>query len=87
MIAVIRPVTMIVVVTMLLGIAMLATDALHYRSAWNVLWMVGIPLGVARAFDRGIYRGDGVWPLEGLFLLLWSLLAMGAIATLFGIGS
>lgn len=86
MIAAIRPVAMIVVVTILLGIAILTTDALNYRSGWNVLWMLGIPFGVARAFDRGFDRGDGVWPLAGLFLLLWSLLAMGVIATLFGIG-
>ncbi len=86
MVAVVRPIALLAVVTILLGIAMLTVDALNYRSGWNLLWMLAIPFGVARAFDRGFERGGGVWPLVGLFLLIWSLLAMGGIATLFGIG-
>ena len=73
---------MIAVVTMLLGIAMLTVDILHYRSGWNLLWMLAIPFGVARIFNRG----DGVWFLGGLYLSLWSFLVMGAIATLFDTG-
>jgi hypothetical protein len=86
MAAALRPLALVAVVTVLLGIAILTVDALNYRSGWNLLWMLAIPFGVARAFDRGFDRGDGVWPLVGLYLLLWSFLAMGAIATLFGIG-
>ncbi|HZF41898.1 MAG TPA: hypothetical protein VEZ48_00625 [Sphingomonadaceae bacterium] len=70
--------------TVLLWGALLITNALNFRSGWNLLWMIAIPFGVARLFDRGFDRGGGVWPLTGLYLLLWTLLAMGGIAQLMG---
>ena len=81
-----RPFALIAVVTLLLSIAILMVDRLNYRSGWNVLWMLAIPFGVAKLFDRGVDRGGGTWPLVGLYLLLWSMFAMGAFAALFGIG-
>lgn len=86
MVAAVRPFALVAAVTALLGVAMLTVDALNFRFGWNLLWMLAIPFGVAWLFDRGIDRGGGLWPLEALYLLLWSLLAMGAIGTLFGIG-
>jgi membrane-bound ClpP family serine protease len=61
----------------------LATNHLGFRSGWNLLWMLGIPFAVARAFDPG----DGVWGLAGLWLLLCGLAAMIATAAAFGLGS
>jgi hypothetical protein len=86
MVAALRSVAPVAVVTLLVGVAMLTVDALNYRSGWNLLWMLAIPFVVARLFDRGFDRDGGVWPLMGLYLLLWSWLAMGALGMLFGIG-
>ena len=46
----------------------------QFRSGWNLLWMLGLPFVVARALDRG----DGIWGLAGLWLLLWSFAVMAA---------
>ena len=59
-----------------------ATRVAHFRSIWNVLWLVGIPFAVAKAFDPD----DGVWLLSGLWLLLCSIGAMVVTAALFGLG-
>jgi hypothetical protein len=81
-----RPFALVAVVTLLLSIAILTVDRLNYRSGSNVLWMLAIPFGIAKLFDRDFNRGGGTWPLVGLYLLLWSWFAMGAFAALFGIG-
>ena len=82
---VVRSVAQIVIVAALLYFALLVTDALHYRSGLNVLWMVGIPFAVAWAFAKSPRR-ESAWLLAGLCLLLWAWFAMGLIAVLFGFG-
>ena len=86
MAAVSRLVAQVAVVTGLLCLALLAVEALNYRSGWNLLWMAGIPFGVARIFDRGFDHDGGMWPLTGLYLFIWSFIVMGVIATPLGIG-
>jgi hypothetical protein len=83
--AAIRIVSQMAVVTAILDIAMIVADTFGYRSGWNIIWLIAIPFGVARLFDRG-FRGSGVWPLVGLFLLVWSWFAMGLLGAVLGIG-
>lgn len=68
------------------GTFLLACDFTGFRSGWNMAWIIAIPFGTARLFDRGFKRGDGIWPLIGLYLLVWSWIATGATAVLFGVG-
>jgi len=71
----------VVLVAALIVVFTLATDFVNFRSPWNLLWMAGIPFGIAKAFDRD----DGIWLLTGLWLLLCALGAMVATAALFGL--
>lgn len=79
---VVRPFAQLVSVTVLAGLALLASDFANFRSGWNLLWMLAIPFGVARAFDRD----EGTWPLIGLYLLIAEFVAMALIAAAFGVG-
>jgi len=77
-----RSILQVALVAGLIAALTFATSIANFQSAWNVLWMVGIPLAVAKTFDRD----DGVWLLTGLWLLLCSIAAMVATAALFGLG-
>jgi len=77
-----RSLLQIVLVATLIAAFTFATSLANFRSVWNVLWMVGIPFAVSKAFDQD----DGVWLLTGLWLLLCSIAAMVSTAALFGLG-
>ena len=81
--SIVRGLAQLIAVPAALCAVLLVVDALNCRSDWNALWMIGIPFGVARAFDPG----DGVWPLIGLGLLIWGRVSMSAIGVMLGIGA
>jgi len=58
------------------------TDRADFHSGWNAIWMIGIPFAVSRLLDRG----QGLWPLGGLYLLVLNTVAMSVTAVLLGIG-
>ena len=77
-----RPLIQIGLVVALVSAFTLATDYIGLQSSWNLLWMVGLPFAVARAFDGG----EGSWGLAGLGLMLCGFATMIAVAAAFNLG-
>lgn len=58
------------------------TDYIGFRSAWNALWIFGLPIMVAVIANNDA----GSRSLASLFLMLASLIGMVAAAAVFGLG-
>jgi len=87
MIFVARAILQMAITSFLGGAGLILIDAAKFRSGWNALWMLGIPFAVAWTFNPKREFEAGLWPLAGLFLLLWSWLSMSVFGAMLGAGS
>jgi hypothetical protein len=62
-------------VAVVVGALTCLTGWFNYRSGFNVLWMLGVPIAVAVLANEDI----GARTLAGLWLTLWSWLVVSAI--------
>ena len=74
-------VQVLLVAGMIAGITFLVGH-FNFRGAWNAAWMVGLPVGIGLAFNRGAPTRI----LMSFMLLMCSFASMMLTAGIFGIG-
>ncbi|UIJ45287.1 hypothetical protein LZK98_19965 [Sphingomonas cannabina] len=80
MVTILRGSIQLAIVALLAAATVFVVDWTGIRSAWLLLWIIGMPAVTAKLFDR-----EGEWPLTALWLVICAVVVMSLDAASFGL--